>query len=129
MTHLAQRQSEMVALFSRLRNREPLAVVAHSWFEGVTFADLALLQPAEQRAVNQFHELLGELRWYLRYTEDMPLQLEQRLGVFARRLQERHALLTAVIGTGDGKAVPAVHVHPRSPAARRLLRPRPSGKR
>ncbi|HUB10116.1 MAG TPA: hypothetical protein VMB50_24145 [Myxococcales bacterium] len=98
MDRLSARLTEMVSLFSRLRDRGPLLLTVHSWFPSATFSDLAQLEPTEQRAVNAFYEVLGELRWYLQYTEDMPLQLQRQVGLLHGKLQESYADLTAVIG-------------------------------
>src|SRR5437868_293149 len=98
MKRLATRQAEMVRLFSRLRDRSPLLEVVHSWFQTITFGELSSIEPHEQKAVNVFYELLGELRWYLQYTEDMPLQVQQRVVKFVHELRAAHQTLTSVIG-------------------------------
>ncbi len=103
MDRLSERLTEMVSLFSRLRDRTPLLTTVQSWFPSATFGDLAELEPVEQRAVNDFYEVLGQLRWYLQYTEDMPLQLQRQVGLLHGKLQESHRQLTAVIGEpGEG---------------------------
>lgn len=105
---LHSRQEEMVRLFSRTRDRSPLTAAIHSWFQTVTFGELVLLEPFEQRAVNHFYEVLGELRWYVEYTEDMPLQVQTRLVQFAAQLDEAHRGLTQAIGPADGDGVRVV---------------------
>jgi hypothetical protein len=116
MTRLGKRQTEMVSLFSRLRDRSPLLDVVHSWFETISFSELSAIEPAEQRAVTEFYELLGDLRWYLDYTEDMPLQVAQRVTKFVRELVAMHRKLTAAIGPADaeGAAVVTAEVVRRS---------------
>jgi len=94
---LGLRREEMVALFSRLRDRGPLLAAIESWFPSATFAELASLEPHEQRGVSQFYELLGELRWYARYTEDMPLQVAQKIDRLIAGLAEGRRLLLAVL--------------------------------
>lgn len=108
MKRLATRQTEMVRLFSRLRDRSPLLEVVHSWFESITFSELAAIEPHEQRAVNAFYDLLGDLRWYLQYTEDMPLQVQQRVVKFVHELRTAHRALTSVIGPADAEGAPVV---------------------
>ena len=101
------RQEEMVALFSRRRDRTPMMEAVRSWFLSITFGELALLEPAEQKAVSQFYELLDELRWYLQYTEDMPTQVLQKVALYIGRLETSHRKLVAAIGppSADGVAV------------------------
>lgn len=108
LRRLGERQAEMVRLFSRLRERGPLLEPLHSWFDTVAFAELSALSPHEQRAVNAFYAQLGELRWYLRYTEEMPGQVQLALAQRARALAEGHHALTAAIGPPDGVGAPVV---------------------
>lgn len=108
MKRLTARSEEMISLFSRLRDRGPMLETVKSWFGTVTFAELALLDPPEQREVNAFYELLGEVRWYLQYTEEMPTQLRARIGQFMGQLEESYRALTAVIGPPDAEGAPVV---------------------
>lgn len=113
MTRLAARRHEMVGLFSRLRDRAPLLSPLDSWFESISFTELALLEPAEQKAVNHFHELLGEVRWYLRYTEDMPTQVQHKLTQFVHRLETSYRKLVTAIGPPDAGGAPVIEVEVR----------------
>jgi hypothetical protein len=108
MKRLATRHTEMVRLFSRLRDRSPLLEVVHSWFQTISFTELASIEPHEQKAVNAFYELLSELRWYLQYTEDMPLQVQQRVVKFLHELRAAHQALTLVIGPADGEGAEVI---------------------
>ncbi len=104
---LLARQHEMVALFSRKRDRTPMMEAVRSVFLTITFGELALLSPAEQKAVGLFYEMLDELRWYLQYTEDMPTQVLTKVALYVGRLETSHRDLVAAIGppTADGVAV------------------------
>jgi hypothetical protein len=104
MARLGKRQEEMVRLFSRLRDRSPLLEVVQSWFQTITFKELAALEPREQQAIIVFYERLADLRWYLQYTEDMPLQVGQHVTQFARELATGHRALTDAIGPPDAQA-------------------------
>jgi hypothetical protein len=108
MARLTARHDPMVSLFSRLRDRNPMLQTVHSWFLSIDFAQLAALEPFEQNAVNQFYSLVGELRWYLQYTEDMPALVRQKVANFVRRLHEAHVKLTQVIGPPDADGAPVV---------------------
>jgi hypothetical protein len=104
---LASRQHEMVALFSRLRDRSPMLEAIRSCFPSIAFSELATLAIGEQKAVNAFYELLDELRWYLQYTEEMPTQVQLKVGTYVGRLEACHRALSLVIGpvSADGAAV------------------------
>jgi hypothetical protein len=108
MTRLRSRQDEMVRLFSRTRDRSPLLGVVHSWFLTITFSELATLEPMEQRAISHFYETLGELRWYLQYTEEMPLQVRKRVTQAMVGLEASHRRLTEATGPPDGQGAPVV---------------------
>lgn len=116
LRRLAERQDEMITLFSRLRDREALTGTLHSWFETVRFEDLALLGVPEQHAVNHFYERLGELRWYFRYTVDMPGSAAVVFKGHLHRLAEAHETLAALLGGEERtKALPG----PPAPRKRR----------
>lgn len=108
MTRLRKRGEEMVSLFSRNRDRTPMLETVRSWFFTVSFTELSLLEPAEQRAVNEFYEELDSLRWYMHYTEDMPGQVGLKLTQLVRSLEENHRRLTAAIGHPDAEGAPVV---------------------
>lgn len=98
----------MVSLFSRLRDRNPMLETVKSWFMTITFADLAALEPVEQAAVNAFYEQLGELRWYLQYTEDMPNQVHLKVAQRVLQLETAYRKLSAVIGPPDAEGAPVI---------------------
>jgi hypothetical protein len=108
MARIASRQEVVVALFSRLRDRAPLLGMVQSWFTSISFGDLARLEPREQHAVNTFHRLLEELRWYLAYTEDMPSRVQQLLTLHVRRIELAHRALVAELGPPQGNGQPLV---------------------
>jgi hypothetical protein len=110
MKRLSERQDEMVRLFSRLRDREPMLLTLRSWFATVTFGEMAALEPVEQMAVSRFYALLAELQWYLQYTEDMPSTVQQILSLRVKQLHLGHAELTRVLGPPSADAVRTVDV-------------------
>ncbi len=114
MKRIRTRHREMVVLFSRLRDREPLLETVRSWFGTISFAELAMLEPAEQRAVSLFYDGLGEVRWYLQYTQDMPLQVHHRVGEFVKELEASHRRLVEAIGPpgADGARIVDAEVVP-----------------
>jgi hypothetical protein len=98
MKRLAERKDEMIAMFSRHREREPLLTPLRSWVPSASFSELALLPPEQQAAVARFYEELDSLRWYFRYTSDMP---GTALLIFAhhrKRLWEAYEGLKGALG-------------------------------
>ncbi len=108
MTRLATRHEEMVKLFSRHRDRRAMLEPVSTLFTSIAFADLAQLPPAEQRDISAFYESLGELRWYLEFTEDMPGQVQLTLGQHLRRLESHYGRLVQIIGLPEAGGAPVV---------------------
>ena len=103
MKRLASKQDEAVGLFSRLRTREGMVELCRSGFSTITFSELVRLDPAEQQAVEAFHHVLNELRWYVRYTEDMPSTVKSTVTLSVARLDGLHRMLEAAIGPPEAK--------------------------
>lgn len=116
MRRLLSRHHEMVSLFSRLRDRNPMLEAVKSWFQTVTFADLVVLDPAEQGSVNAFYEQLGELRWYMQHTEDMPNQVQLKIAQHVLQLEAAYRKLCVVIGPPDAEGAPVVEAEVVGPA-------------
>ncbi len=124
MTRLAARGDAMVGLFSRLRDREPMLSVLDTWFDTIVFSELSQLEPHEQKSVNRFYELLAEVRWYLAYTEEMPLQVQTKLTAFTRRLEAAFRELMGTIGHPEANGAPVVDVRVVSKAQGKVRRAR-----
>lgn len=103
MKRLASKQDEAVGLFSRLRTREGMVDLCRSGFTSITFSELVRLDPQEQQAVQAFHHVLHELRWYVTYTEDMPSTVKSTVTLYVVKLDELHRLLNAAIGAPEAK--------------------------
>lgn len=113
LRRLERRQLEMLTLFSRLRERAPLLEAVDTQHGSITFGELALLTPAEQLAVARFYERLEALRWYLRYTEDMPQKVQTQLALHLDGLRAAHGALAAALGPPDGHGGPVVDAAPK----------------
>ncbi len=129
MARLAARQDSMVGLFSRLRDREPMLAVLDTWFDSITFTELSRLEPMEQKSVNRFYELLGEVRWYLAYTEDMPSMLQTKLTAILRRLEGAFRELVSVIGPPEADGARIVEAKVVSKVTKHPRRAKPRGRR
>ena len=117
MKRLVERKEEMVSLFSRLRDRTPMTETLRSAFDTIRFTELALLAPREQLGVHHFYDLLDQLRWYVRYTEDMPSKVLTFLSLHVRLLEGAHHKLEALLGPATGEAGPVVEVAPSGQTA------------
>jgi hypothetical protein len=110
MKRLGERKDEMIAMFSRHREREPLLSPLNTWVPSATFQEIAVLAPEQQGAVARFYEELDGLRWYFRYTSDMPGTAQQIFAHHLKRLAASYQELRGAIG-------PAVPPPPASPEA------------
>ena len=134
MRRLEDRRSEMFALFSRLRSREPMLSTLATRYASATFHDLVHLPVHEQSVVDHFYECVDALRWYFTYTEDMPSTAQQTFTTLHRRIEEAHRQLVATLGhpvSPDGTTVVEGEVLRRedsSPSAT-LVRAPPARKR
>ena len=113
---LAACRGEMIALFSRHRDRDALLTPLRSLGPTAAFHDLMLLEPVEQSAVAAFYEELESLRWYFRYTADMPSTAQGVFEAHWGRLSAAHEVLAALVGRG----------RPLAPASRKRLRRSPA---
>jgi hypothetical protein len=108
MKRIESKQDEAVGLFSRLRTREGMIELCRSAFSSVTFSELARLNPPEQAATFDFHELLDAMRWYVSYTEDMPSTVKTTVSQYVRRLEELHRALVVRIGPPGAGGHPVI---------------------
>jgi hypothetical protein len=104
MRRLAQRSEEMISLFSRLREREPLLAPLRSPLTTMSFEHLALLEPRQQSALGHFVDELEALRWYFQYTTDMPSSAQLRLRQHRRSLEAAYQRLAEEIGPAQAPA-------------------------
>ncbi len=120
---LEQRKGEMISLFSRHRDREPLLNPLRSMVASAdSFEELALFQPGQQAAILQFYEELDSLRWYFRYTVDMPGTAERVFASHHKRLLAAFQKLVELVGAPlepDGGAEPPPELKPKALPARR----------
>lgn len=98
MRRLASRRHDMIATFSRKRDRRVLIEAVHTWFDTARFDELVLLEIEQQTAATQFYEQLDDLRYYFKYTEDMPGTAERALATRLKRLERAFQALAASLG-------------------------------
>ncbi|MFY0564720.1 hypothetical protein ACN28E_12770 [Archangium lansingense] len=134
MRRLDTRRGEMLALFSRLRSREPMLSTRATRYTTATFQALVHLTTCEQSVVDQFYECLDALRWYFTYTEDMPSTAQQTFNTLHRRLEAAYRQFVATLGhpvSPDGSTVVEGEVLRRSdtPPEASLVSAAPARKR
>ncbi|RMG10973.1 MAG: hypothetical protein D6729_18635 [Deltaproteobacteria bacterium] len=98
MRRLRERRGEMVTIFSRRREREVLLGAVRSYFEVAEAAHLVHLSPEEQSATSAFYEALDRLRYYFRYTEDMPGTVERVIEQHFAELRGHYERLVRILG-------------------------------
>ena len=101
MVRLAERKDEMIAMFSRHRERESLLTPLRSWVLSASFQEIVVLLPEQQAVVARFYEELDALRWCFRYTSDMPGTALQIFAHHRKRLSEAYASLKKTLGPAN----------------------------
>ena len=126
MARLEQRKDEMIAMFSRHRDREPLLSPLRSWVPSASFQEIVLLGPEQQAAVAAFYETLDSLSWYFRYTSDMPGTAQLTFAAHRKRLREAYQILQDALGparepkpSAAPEAPPPIALPPRRRQRRR----------
>jgi len=104
MARVEAHRDEMITLFSRHRDREPLLTPLRSLRSGAGFDDLSHLEPPQQTAVVGFYEELAALRWYFTYTDDMPGTAQRVFEQRHHRLCEAYARMVSALGAAAPSA-------------------------
>jgi hypothetical protein len=78
LRQLGERRVFLLQMWSRHRAREPFLDTLFSRYRTLSAGDLAELEPEMIEALELFYEAHGELVSYIRFTEDMPVTLEER---------------------------------------------------
>ena len=119
MKRLEERKDEMIAMFSLHRDREPLLSPLRSWVPSASFQELTQLTTDQQTAVSAFYEVLDGLRWYFRYTNDMPGTAQQVFAHHRREMERSFKLLRAALGPAvQAQKDPGETLEPVPPAGR-----------
>jgi len=72
---LEARRDLLVMVWGKHRARAPFLETSFTRWKTLSFADLAVLDPAEIGPLDAFYREISNLRLYLAWTEDMPRQL------------------------------------------------------
>ncbi len=79
LRQLRERRELLIQLWSRYRAREPMIEAVFSRWRTLDMTDLIELDPHVVEAVEPFYEAVDRLRTYFRFTEDMPVTLEEQI--------------------------------------------------
>jgi hypothetical protein len=103
LRQLRERRELLLQLWSRYRAREPMIEALFSRWRTLEMTDLIELDAVVIEAVEPFYEAVDRLRTYFRFTEDMPVTLEEQLEAALVELEELGELALARLG-GDPRA-------------------------
>lgn len=95
---LELRRSVLLELWGRTRDRGMFLDTVFSRWATLGFPDLLALEPQEVVLVDTFYRELHELRFYFRFTEDMPVTLSDTYDVGLIRLKGYGELVVEAFG-------------------------------
>ncbi len=70
------------------RKRENFHLIFRSFYSSLRFDSLQLLDLDFYKTVDQFYEQVQELHWYLTYTEDLPISVDDHVTRVIKKLDE-----------------------------------------
>ncbi len=94
---IKEREREYVGVFAQKRTREHFPAVFKTRYDGTSLNDLKHCSEDVIIALDKFHRIVDEMRWYLMITEDMPGTVTDKLIVLISRLQEQFEMLMLLI--------------------------------
>jgi hypothetical protein len=100
LRQLRERRELLLQLWSRYRAREPMVEALFSRWRTLEMTDLIELDASVIEAVEPFYEAVDRLRTYFRFTEDMPVTLEEQLQASLAELEVLGEVALARLG-GD----------------------------
>lgn len=84
---------DAIEVFALRRSREHFAGLFYSRYDRASLRDLAYCSTETIVALDQFHGIASEMRWYVGHTEDMPGTVDTNLQAMLRRLEKLHTTL------------------------------------
>ncbi|TNE84691.1 MAG: hypothetical protein EP330_28895 [Deltaproteobacteria bacterium] len=95
---LEARREVLIELWGRTRDRGMFLDTVFSRWKTLGFPDLLDLETAEVAAVDAFYRELHELRFYFRFTEDMPVHMLDAYDLALHRLRGYGELALELLG-------------------------------
>lgn len=93
LERVMDRRQAAMEVFALRRTREHFPEIFRTRYDNATFDDLAHCSSETILALDQFYNLVSEMRWYLFHTEDMPSTAEDNVFRMTKRLEKLHATL------------------------------------
>ncbi len=84
---LKSRQLEYLSIFSAKRSREHLGEIFKSRYDQVAISELKLCSLEVIRALDDFYNLVDEMKWFLYHTNEMPSAITMRTQRLIRQLE------------------------------------------
>lgn len=94
-----------IEVFSAKRTREHFPDVFWNRYKEVSFSELKLCPEVIIHALDEFYQLVDELKWYLNNTQDMPATVEDHLLRSHSKLKKKYQYLDLVIKEELGLAI------------------------
>jgi hypothetical protein len=108
LERISERRQAAMEVFALRRTREHFPVIFHTRYDSATFSELAHCSAETILALDQFYNLVNDMRWYLFHTEDMPSTAEDTVYRMTKRLEKLHAtldlFLDAELSLDDGES-------------------------
>ena len=94
---IKKREREYIGVFAQKRTREHFPAVFKTRYDGTSLNDLKHCSEDVIIALDKFHRIVDEMRWYLMVTEDMPGTVTDKLLVMINNLEEQYEMLMLLI--------------------------------
>ncbi len=91
------RAPEYLAEFSLKRTREHFKEIFYNRYEAVQIRELAFCSEEVIINLDQFYNLMDEMRWYLNHTQDMPNRVDDKISSYIRELETIYQTLDLYI--------------------------------
>lgn len=94
---IKEREREYVGVFAAKRTRDHFPAIFKNRYDGTSLNDLKKCSEDVIVALDKFHNVVDQMRWYLMVTEDMPATVADKLESLLRDLEEYYEALMLLI--------------------------------
>lgn len=96
------RKNEYLTILSLKRTREHFKEIFISIYNTITIPELTLVSEEVLMALDEYYSCVEQLKWYLNYTEDMPLTMKDTVNLRVRDIESKYELLKLYINAEIG---------------------------